>query len=88
MAAQLNLVFDESDSYLSAEIVLLLNHRYAAGILEFQTEYSNGDKQWHPIDLIKDKDPYAVANYALSHDLGPISNGKYRRWDRSFLRSL
>ena len=44
VAAQLNKSFDESDDYLSAEIVSLLNHRYAAGILEFQTEYSNGDK--------------------------------------------
>ena len=30
VAAQLNLVFDESDDYLSAEIVSLLNYRYAA----------------------------------------------------------
>ena len=24
----------------------------------------------------------------LTHDLGPISNSKHRRWARSFLRSL
>ena len=37
VAAQLNKAFDESDDYISAKIVSLLNHRYVAGILEFQT---------------------------------------------------
>ena len=41
--AQLNLVFDGSDNYLSVEITSLLNHIYAASILEIHTEYSNGD---------------------------------------------
>ena len=88
VAAQLNKVFDESDDYLPAEIVSLLNHRYTAGILEFQTEYYNGNKLWNPINLIKDEESYAIAIYLLSHDLGPISNGKHRRWNRLFLISL
>ena len=45
VAIQFNLVFDESDDYLSAEMSVLLNHRYTAGILAFKTEYSNGDNQ-------------------------------------------
>ena len=40
VGAKLNLLFDESDDYISTEIELLLNHRYAADILETQTEYS------------------------------------------------
>ena len=78
VAAQLNTVFDESDDYLSAEIVSLLNHRYTAGILKFQTEYSNGENLGNPINLIKDEEPHDVANYVLNHELGPISNGKHR----------
>ena len=77
VAAQLNKVFDESDDYLSSEIVSLLNHRYAAGILKFKTEYYNGYKQWHHIDLVKDEESHAVSNYVLKYDLGPIYNGKH-----------
>ena len=54
IATQLNLVFDESDDYISAETESIINHRYTAGILEVHTEYSNGDKKFYPIDLIKD----------------------------------
>ena len=88
VAVQLNTVFDESDDYLSAEIESLLNDRFAASILEFQTEYSNRDKKFHLIELIKDEDPHDVANYVLSRDLGPITNDKYRSWARLFLRFL
>ena len=41
--AQFNLVFDKSDDYLSAEKESILNQRYAAGILNIQTDYYNGD---------------------------------------------
>ena len=49
VAAHQNLVFGEADDYLASEMVSLLNHRYADIILEFQAEYYNGDKLWHPL---------------------------------------
>ena len=54
VAAQLNQVLDESDDYLSAEIESFLNQRYVDDILEIHTEYSSGDNQYYPLDLILD----------------------------------
>ena len=34
-------MFGESDDYPSAELIAILDHRYAAGILEFKLEHSN-----------------------------------------------
>ena len=63
VATQLNLVFDEADDCISAEMVSFLDHRYTANILEFQAEYSNGDKLWHPLDLATDEDPHSKKQY-------------------------
>ena len=51
-------------------------------------KYTNGDLSWHPMDLIKDEEPQAVALYVLSNDLRKVSNGIHRPWARSFLRAL
>ena len=88
IASNVNNFFDDSDDYLSAELKSITDHRYLNGILEFEVQYTDGETEWHPIDLVQDDDAYAVATYVLTHDLGPISNSKHRRWARSFLRSL
>ena len=88
IASQINTQLDETDDVLSAELHLIADHRYLSGIIELQVKYTNGDLSWHPMDLIKDEDPQAVALYVLSNDLGKVSNGIHRRWARSFLRAL
>jgi len=57
-------------------------------VLELNVSYTTGSIRWHPIELVKDVDVQAVANYILINDLGPISNGQHHRWARAFLRSL
>ena len=76
---QLNNVFDDTDEYLSAELKFIINHRSSNSVLEFQVEYTHGDKQHHPIDLIKDNDPHATANYIIKNDLGIICKMIYGR---------
>jgi len=88
IATDVNIVFDPDDDFAEEELDSILDHRFLSGILELQVQYSTGDIEWHPLDLVKHADPQAVAQYVLTNDLGPISNGKHRRWARSFLRSL
>jgi hypothetical protein len=88
IATHVNTVFDQGDDYLAAELHSITNHRCLSGVLEFKVEYSNGDLSWHPIDLVKDEDPHAVANYIIKNDLGPVYNNIHNRWARLFLRSL
>ena len=84
IATHVNTVFDQGDDYLAAELHSITNHRCLAGVLEFKVEYSNGDLSWHPIDLVKDEDPHAVANYIIKNDLGPVYNNIHNRWARLF----
>ena len=63
-------------------------HRCLTGVLELQVDYSDGDFSWHPTDLVKDEDPYAVGNYILSNNLGEVYNIIHNRWACLFLRSL
>ena len=70
------------------ELHSILGHRFIAGILELQVSYETGNLEWHPLELVKDVDPHAVANYVLTNDLGMFSNTKQRRWARAFLRSV
>ena len=81
-------MFDDTDDFFSFELKSILNHRYLAGVLEFKLEYDHGELSWHPLDLVKDKDPHACARYIAGTDLGPISNGIHRRWYRALLISL
>jgi hypothetical protein len=75
---------EEFDSDFS--IVRIVSHRCVDGILELEVEYSSGDKEFHPIALLKEEDPHAVAEYVLRTDLGRHLNTIHRRWARSFLR--
>ena len=91
MAARINVIFD-ADEDKSRDLQLVLGHRYVSNVLELLVKYSTGngveDEEWHPIGLVKDEDPHAVAQYVLHNDLGPVETGKHRRWARAFLRSL
>lgn len=40
------------------------------GILELQVEYSYGEREFHPIVLVKEETPHAVFEYVLRTDLG------------------
>ena len=84
VATHVNTVFGQGEDYLAAELHSITDHRYLTGILELRVEYSNGDQSWHPIDLVKDEDPHAVANYILSNDLGTVCNNIHNRWVRLF----
>ena len=91
MAARLNVVFDP-DEEKDRDLDCILGHRYVMNVLELCVKYTTGtgpeDEEWHPIGMIKDEDPHAVATYCLNTDLGPIETGKQRRWARNFMRSL
>ena len=75
------------DDYLTAELEAIVDDRYLVGALELQVPCTNRDPSWHPIDLVKDDEPHAVANYVLSNVLGIVSNGIHHRWARSFARA-
>ena len=57
MATHINNNFDDKDEILTVEVIAIVAHKFLAGILELQVEYSNGETSWHPIDLIKSEDP-------------------------------
>ena len=57
VASHLNVQLDGKDDYLSAELETIVDDRYLAGVLELQVKYTNGDLSWHPIDLVKNKEP-------------------------------
>ena len=84
----LNDVFDPDNQCNREDLDSILEHRFLAGVLELKVSYTTGSIEWHPIKLVKDVDAQAVANYILTNDLGPISNGQHRGWARAFLRSL
>ena len=71
---QLNNVFDDNDDYLSANFKEIIDHRSSNSILELKVEYTDGEVEWHPLNLIEDEDPHAAANYIIDNDTGPISN--------------
>jgi hypothetical protein len=52
------------------EIVQIVRHRCVEGILELEVQYSSGAHEFHPIALLKEEDPHAVAEYILKTDLG------------------
>ena len=88
MATHVNNHLNEKANVLSAELAAIVAHRFLPGILEVQVEYTNGDTSWHPIELIKNEDPCAIADYVINNDLGKIPNGKHRRWARTLLCTL
>ena len=73
---------------MRAELTAIISHRIISGVLELEVEYNNGEHSWYCIDLVMNEDPQATAHYVTNNDLGKIFNDKYRRWARSFLRSL
>ena len=78
---------EECDDY--GEIVAIKQHRDSEGMLEMQVLYSTGELEWHPMSLIKEEDPHAVAHYLLDADLGDKAmNSRHKRWARKFLRDL
>ena len=87
IAKDVNNAFDPSSEDME-EVEAIVDHRFVSGILELSVRYSTDELTWHPLELVKDIDPHTVAHYVIANDLGPISNGKHRRWARAFLRSL
>ena len=88
IAKQSNVAIIRTDDYLATEIKVITGHRYLKDILELKVEYTHGEQSCRPIGLINDEDPHTVANYVLSNDLGPVSNGIHRRWAHLLIRSL
>ena len=58
IVSQLNKEFDSTWDYLGADITSITSHRFTSGVVEFHTEYSDGDTKWHPIDLVIDIQPH------------------------------
>ena len=73
---------------MGAEITSITNHRFTSGVVEFHTEYSDGDTEWHPIGRVIDAQLQISTTYVMQHDLGATHNGRYCRCVRVFLRSL
>lgn len=86
LADDVNNVFDTRDP--DTEITSIIDHGCSNGVLELLCLYTNGEKEWHPFDLVRNDDPQLLAEYCLSHDLGPVYTGKYGRWARAFQRAL
>ena len=91
MADRVNRHFNEDEG--QRDIEAITDHRLAGGVLELQIKYATGDHpyddyEWHPIGLVKDEDPYAVAKYVINNDFGDIHTSKQHRWARALLRSV
>ena len=91
MADRVNLHFNDDES--QRDIEAITDHRLAGGVLELQIKYATGDHyyddyEWHPIGLVKDEDPYAVAKYVINNDFGNIHSSTQHRWARAMLRSV
>ena len=59
----LNAAFDPDVE--APEITSIIAHQFNGGKLEFLCKYSDGNKEWHPLDLVKNDDPYSVAYYIM-----------------------
>ena len=88
MATALNISQDNDNISDPFELDSIIDHRHLSGILELKVLYKTNEQSWHPIEMVKNDDPHAVAQYVMNNDLGKISNGQHRRWARAFLRSL
>ena len=64
--SHLNTVINKRDDYLSAEWVTIEDHIFINWILELNISYSNGDKSWHPLNLVKDDGSNNTANYIVA----------------------
>ena len=96
--AELNMMAERvcqhfNDDESTRDIEAITDHRIAGGVLELQIKYSTGDDyyddyEWHPIGLVKDEDPYAVAKYVINNNFGDVHSSKQHRWARALLRSV
>ena len=59
-AATINAAFDPIVE--GPEIASIVDHQFNGGKLEFLCEYDNGDREWHPIDMVKLDDLWTIAN--------------------------
>lgn len=82
----LNAAFDPDVE--EPEVTSILSHQFNGGKLEFLCKYSDGNTEWHLIDLLKNDDPYFVANYIMQNDLGKRANDIHCCWARLFLRTV
>ena len=64
-----------------------LDHRYLAGIFELKI-YSNGEVEWHHLNIFKNDDAHAAVNYIIGNDLGLIYNGIHIQCPHSLLKFL
>ena len=95
--AELNIMADRvcqhfNDNEPTRDIDAITDHRIAGGVLELQIQYSTGDDyyedfEWHPIGLVKDKDPYAVAKYVINNNFGDVHSSKQHCWEPCFVPS-
>ena len=91
MADRVNIHFNDDER--QRDIEAITDHRIAGGVLELELKYATGDDshddyEWHPIGLVKDEDPYAVAKYVMNNDFGSIHTSRQHRWARALLRSV
>ena len=84
----MNNVFDDTDDYLSVELKAIIDHKSSNDVLKIKFEYAHGDKQYHPIHSINDKDSHATANYIIKNDLDTTRNMTHGRWVCLELTSL
>ena len=77
LASQLNSVYDVNANS-SLDIETIIDHYFVLGLLELEVAciigYTSGNREWHPIALVKIKDLQAVANYILHNDFEMIHN--------------
>ncbi len=90
MADHVNVIFDHDDD--KSDVEAILDHRVVTEVLELKVKYFGDNEEdmchWHPIDLVKDEDAQAVANYILSNDIDYRNIQEEERWARYFLRAL
>lgn len=85
-SATINEAFDPDVE--APEITSILAYQFNGGKLEFLCKYATGNKEWHPIDLVKNNDPLSVANYIMQNDLGKPANNIHWRWVQLFLQTV
>ena len=88
--AELNMMADRVCQHFNHDkptndLKAITYHCIAGGILELQIKYATGDDytedhEWHPIGLLKDKDPYLLAKYVINNNFGDVHSSKQHRW--------
>ena len=89
MAEDVNQHFQPEEDEGEGEIHSITGFRWVDGIFELKVKFTCRNAEYLPINLVRDNEPMAVAEYILSSNIGTGPQAdNYRRWARWFMREV